>query len=291
MTIKKNASVIELILSGKDNQVAAGPLLEGVLIQAGVPLSNLVEEREGDRVRVSLYFNSLSQARRVTDHLRSVQLKAVTAKLRLVRPQDWQNRWKEDFRPFKITDKLDIVPMWCTDKYRPSKRTPIYIDTVMAFGTGYHETTRFMAQLISSVKGKFGNFLDVGTGTGILSLIAHKCGADEVFAIDNDRECIKVARKNFAVNHYPATNLKAADVKTYKPKGQFDFVAANLMTQDLIRLKRKLCSLVAPGKFLAVSGISKENFSWLKKEYEALPLKRLKTLEGKKWVAVLYKRT
>lgn len=290
MAIKTNGSVIELTLSGRSKNVAAGPLLEGVLVACGVPLSNLVEQNQGGRTQVSLYFDSFNQANRVIALLKSVQLKSVTARLRLVRPKDWQNRWKEDFHPFKITDKLDIVPLWCVDEYRRSSRMPIYIDTVMAFGTGYHETTRFMAQLIASVKGKFENFLDVGTGTGILSLIADKCGAKSIAAIDNDKESIKVARKNFAANRCRRIDLKAADIEEFSAREKFDFVAANLMTQDLIRFKHKLCALVKSGQFLAVSGISKENFPWLKKEFKGLPLQCLKIKQGQKWVAILYKK-
>ncbi|OGX31215.1 MAG: hypothetical protein A2787_01775 [Omnitrophica WOR_2 bacterium RIFCSPHIGHO2_01_FULL_48_9] len=77
----------------------------------------------------------------------------------------------------------------------------------------------------------------------------------------------------------------------WKTNQQFDFVAANLISDDLIRLKKKIFSLVKPGQYLALSGISLENFSKVKKAFAALPLRCVQIRQGSRWAAVLYQRT
>ena len=147
-----------------------------------------------------------------------------------------------------------------------------------------------MAQFISSLKGKFENFLDIGTGSGILAMIAAHYGAKKVYALDIDKEALKIANENFRLNGFHSIHARVADVKKARGKKQFDFVVANLITKELILARRPLLSFVKPGKFLAVSGISRENFYAFKRAVRGLPLRCLKVKEGKEWIAALYKR-
>ena len=86
-------------------------------------------------------------------------------------------------------------------------------------------------------------------------------------------------------------SLKVADIHHYPSRKRYDLVAANLVTHNLIKAGRKLVSLVRPGKYLAVSGISLENISVLKKAFRKYPLRPLQIVKGKEWAAVLYKKT
>jgi len=130
----------------------------------------------------------------------------------------------------------------------------------------------------------------VGTGTGILSIAALKCGAEDVGAIDINEDSVKVAEKNISANGYRYASLQTADLKTFHPGQKFDFVAANLITDRLLKMKNKLVSLVRPGGFLAVSGISLENLRILRECYQKLPLRCVRVKKGKDWAAILYKR-
>ena len=153
-----------------------------------------------------------------------------------------------------------------------------------------HATTRLMANTIERCRGKFKSFLDVGTGTGILSLIALKSQAQNVDALDVDRHVFKTTRENFANNLLKARAFIKSDIKGFKTGRKYDFVAANLITHELIKAKRKLAALVKPGGYLAVCGITINNLETLKEGFQKLPLRCIKIQKAEGWVALLYKR-
>jgi ribosomal protein L11 methyltransferase len=282
--------ITELCFRYPVSRSGAAELLRQVLREAGVPETDIAESSVGSLRFVKVYGLARSQAGKVRKKIRGAGIKGVTIQLNTLRPRDWQERWKKDLHPFKLTNKFDVVPVWRKKEYRPGKRIPILIDTVMAFGTGQHETTRFMVRLIERCEGKFGAFLDVGTGTGILSIIASKCGATAVSAVDIDPPAVEVAQANFRANRGCFQELWVGDIAQLRIRKQYDFVAANLVTARLIPCGKKLVSLVRPGKFLAVSGIALENLKTLKDAYRELPLRCVKLEKGKAWAALLYQR-
>src|SRR3989338_2943618 len=261
MSLGKKTNIYELVLVGDADRPGLPEIMRGVLVNAGLQEKDVIESRIDGRISVSSYFNGKRNAQKIEEKIRAGRLNKVAGRLRRLGSRDWQNKWKEDFRPFRLTRRIDVVPTAYRHSYRPKGRKKIYIDTVLAFGTGLHETTSFMAKLIEETAGKFKNFLDVGTGSGILSLVAPFNGAEAVWAIDIDKSCVEVAQENFKANAYSSAQLKVADVGVWKTNQQFDFVAANLISDDLIRLKKKIFSLVKPGQYLALSGISLENRS------------------------------
>ena len=288
---KKGTKLIELSALGQTSRPGIADILREVLASLGIDPQNIVEFSAEGRSGVKTFMASISKANQLKEKLKRLSLKGVSVQLIGLERPDWQERWKKDFQPFHLTRRLDVVPFWHRRKYTTVKgRVPILIDTITAFGTGLHDTTQFMSELIEERAGQFKSFLDIGTGTGILSLVALKSQAREVCAIDMDKECIAVAKSNLKLNGHQFNWIKAVDIKDLSVKNKFDYVAANLITHDLVRLKRKICSMVAVGKFLAVSGISLENLAWLKREFQKLPVRCLKVKKSKHWVAVLYQR-
>lgn len=265
-------------------------ILRNILINAGADPLSVIESSDGLTSKVSLYLKSRKEARALEKKLKSVRLKGILVRTKILRPQDWQSRWKDDFKPFALTRTIEVVPAWQKKSYKPKKPKAVYIDTTFAFGSGLHETTRFMAQLIEGSRGQFENFLDLGTGTGILSLVAHKNGAQHIRALDIQKESIRTAKENFRINGCQGAGVQCRDLARLKGKKEFDFVAANLITFELLRLKKNILSFVKPGGLLAVSGISLENLRILKKSFQKLPLRCIKIRTGKEWAAVLYKR-
>lgn len=282
---EKTFEVSLLIKPGADQLLE---LLKTILLSLGVPLSAIVEQVKGKAVRLAVYLPSQDKANIFIQQVRSLKLRGVLIRSKILRQEDWQDRWKNNIRPFRLTDHFDVVPVWNKKGYRKNKRIPLYIDTTMAFGTGLHETTRFMAQLIDGCRNRFDTFLDIGTGTGLLSLVAYQCGAKDICAIDIDPESIRVAHLNMAANGYRLPNARVADFKKIALKKSFDFVAANLVTHDLIAMRRKITACIKPGKFLAVSGISLPNLPKLRREFRDLPLLCRRVIKGKQWAAVLY---
>jgi len=266
-------------------------ILKGILMKLGVKGDNIFESTDRVNVKAATYLRSQQKARELKFRFRQLHLKGVSVRLKTLKPADWEHKWKVDFRPFGLTKRIDVVPMAQRKSFKPKRRIPIYIETANAFGSGLHETTRFMAMLIENCRGRFENYLDIGTGTGILALVALKNGAKEATALDIDRRCTAAAKENFKENGYQLSKVVLADVEEYKNGARYDFVGANLITHELIHVKRKLVSLVKPGQFLAVSGIMQENLPALRKAYKNLPLRCVKILTGKQWVALLFKKT
>ena len=150
--------------------------------------------------------------------------------------------------------------------------------------------TRFMAKLIERCHGRFKSFLDVGTGSGILSLTALVYGAKSVEALDISRDAVSAAKANFKRNGFKNIKAFKMDVDHFSRKKTYDFVAANLITQELVRLKKKLVARVKKGQYLAISGITLSNLSFIKKAFRTLPVECLKIEKGEGWCALLYKR-
>jgi ribosomal protein L11 methyltransferase len=132
--------------------------------------------------------------------------------------------------------------------------------------------------------------LDVGTGTGILAIVASKCNGNDINAIDMCPEAVKVAKSNFISNGCASINIKVLDARRIKSKKKYDYVSANIITHDLIAMAEKLISLVKPGQYLAVSGISLSSYDLFRKAYARYPLRCVKIEKGEEWVAVLYKK-
>ena len=245
--------------------------------------------KEGEIV-LSVYTRRREQADRIRRKLRQFKLKNVVVSRKALKKQDWQTVWKKDFKPFPISKTFDVVPTWLKTKHKLKKsRQPVYIDTSIAFGTGMHATTRFMAQFVERCKGRYKSFFDIGTGTGILSIMASKCGAEDVHAIDISAGAIKVARQNMADNDAKGIKFRAVDFTKHKVNRSFDFVVANLVTQDLVHFKNKILQCVKPNQYLAVSGISLNGYASFREAFDPLPLHCLKIEKGEGWVGVLYK--
>jgi ribosomal protein L11 methyltransferase len=289
---KASHKVFEVLVSLNKAGVGSADILKEIFVNNGFPLQDIIEQEIDGRQALAVYCSSKKKADGFERTLKALNLPHLTSTVSVLYQDDWLTRWKKDWKPFKLTRGIDVVPVWCRREYKPGRRQFILLDTVSSFGTGLHETTRFMAEFIEENRGSFERLLDVGTGTGILALVALKIGADDVFGIDMDDMCIQASAANFKANGYDSDGrILHKDLTAFKPAVLFDFVCANLVTHDLIRMKRKILSFVAPGGTLAVSGISLENLPRLRRAFSSLPLMCVKVKKGKSWAAVLFKRT
>ncbi len=160
---------------------------------------------------------------------------AVTEKI--VDDKDWKDKWKEFFKPTRVTERIVVKPTW--EEYTPGDgELVIEIDPGMAFGTGTHETTSLCMKLMEKYLGDHPQekkILDVGCGSGILSICGALLGSREILGVEIDEDAVRVARENVTVNHVEdAVNVVQGDL-TRGVDFTADVVVANLMA-DLVML-------------------------------------------------------
>jgi ribosomal protein L11 methyltransferase len=167
----------------------------------------------------------------------------------------WRDEWKKHFEPFELCDGIVIRPPWhAVDS--AAHHAVIVLEPGRAFGTGLHETTALVARSLADRRTALrgASVLDVGCGSGILSLVALAFGARTVRAIDVDREAVEVTREN-AQRAGVLERLHADATPLAQVSGSFDVVVANIEAAPLVALAADVARSVAPGGFLVLSGI------------------------------------
>jgi ribosomal protein L11 methyltransferase len=179
---------------------------------------------------------------------------AATWSLQQEEETDWLKEWKKGYTAFSMAPDFWIVPRW-EEPPREAKIT-FHIEPGMAFGTGTHETTQLVVDILS--RNKVAEcFLDVGTGTGLLAFYALRKGFKKVVAIDNDPVAVEVAKENLAYNGAPDIEVSTQPLSSFRET--FDVVVANIIQSVLLHLRADLVRAVRPGGELLLSGILKEH--------------------------------
>lgn len=282
--------IYELNIIASKGCPGALEILTSFLTFNGVKASDVVEEVTDDCQSLKLYFSAKSKAEIIKKKIKLLDLSLIEASIIRILNKDWQTKWKEDFKPFKLTAKVWVVPSWYRNEKRYQKESSLFIDTSLAFGTGMHPTTQYMSEFIEEYRQHLGSFLDIGTGTGILSILALKYKAKRVEAIDISPDAIKIAKENCHANGFECKDVRCTDFVGYLPKRSFDFIAANLVTHDLVKFKRKIIKLLNLGGYLAISGVSIKHYSFFRGEFKSLPLRCVRVKKGNGWTAVLFTR-
>jgi len=166
------------------------------------------------------------------------------------RKLDYGMLTKRYFRPIKI-EGITITPPWI--KKRPLKS--MVIEPGMAFGTGRHESTRLMMRLMGKIDIKGRDVIDIGCGSGILSIYASTLGAKSIVALDNDFDAVLSAKKNMAFNRLDDIAIICADLNDIN--GAFDIVLANLDIRTFQKNIKKIAKLMEKNSYLVVSGVLK----------------------------------
>ncbi len=204
--------------------------------------------------------------------------------------KDWLEEWKKNFKPFRFVRDIWVVPHWLP---APAEaRRVIKIDPGMAFGTGTHATTQMAAELLHArlngpTRGDnpLINFLDVGTGTAILAVLAHLQGVTNIRALEIDPEARRKARENVILNNCNGQIL-IEDHLLEEEKRSYDLICANIIDGVLIHLNHDLRRILARDGRLIVSGILLEREElFLEKFISQLGWRVERRLEMDEWVA------
>lgn len=172
-----------------------------------------------------------------------------------VREEDWANNWKKYFKPLPVGEKILICPSWETAE-NPDNRAVLSIDPGMAFGTGGHDTTRLVLETLEKYVTDGVDFLDVGCGSGILSIAACLLGAGRALGIDIDALAVKTAIENGELNGLtaPKYEIRLGDLAR-DVDGTFPVIAANIVADAIIMLSPAIPALLAQDGVYIVSGI------------------------------------
>ncbi|GBH26448.1 50S ribosomal protein L11 methyltransferase [Burkholderia vietnamiensis] len=169
--------------------------------------------------------------------------------VREVEEQDWVRLTQSQFEPIPIGERIWVVPSW-HDAPDPDALI-LEPDPGLAVGTGSHPTTRLCMEWLEQTVKPGQSVLDYGCGSGILAILARKCGADPVIGIDIDPQAVESARQNSERNHADVTY----GLPDACPDGEFDIVVANILSNPLKLMASMLASKVKPGGRIALSGV------------------------------------
>ncbi len=208
---------------------------------------------------------------------------------------DWINNWKKYFRSFYIEDIL-IKPTWEQLKPEDADKFVIEIDPGISFGTGKHETTQLCIRQLLKLKksgAPFQRVLDVGCGSGILSIVARKLGAREVVGTDLDADCLISTRDNMAVNHldeqsgtFYIGNLIDDTALQQKVGTGYDIVVANILADVIIPMAPVIPGCLKEGGYFITSGIIDFKEADVRAAIEAAGLTVVEVNHQGEWVGI-----
>lgn len=207
--------------------------------------------------------------------------------------KDWINNWKQYFHQFYVDDIL-IIPSWEEVKTEDQDKMIIHIDPGTAFGTGMHETTQLCMRQLKKYVNKDTQILDVGTGSGILSIAALKLGAAHAVGTDLDPCAISAVKENLEANEVPVTDMDMIlgniidDKKIQDEVGyeKYDIVVANILADVLIPLTPVILHQMKKGGLYITSGIIDDKEESVVAAVKAAGLEVVEVTHQGEWVSV-----
>jgi len=175
-------------------------------------------------------------------------------------PENWNKKWEEQIKPIEIEDFIYIKTSFHQEKDLP---LVITIDPKMSFGTGHHETTYLMIQQMMDLSFKNKTILDMGSGTGVLAILASYFGAKDIYAVDNDHWAYENMLENFKKNHVEKINAYFGDASLLKDFPEFDIILANINRNILLNDMKQYISKLKSGGNLILSGFYQEDIPLL----------------------------
>ena len=204
-----------------------------------------------------------------------------------VNEEDWANSWKKYYTTLHIGKRTVIVPMW--EEYEAKEgEIVVKMDPGMAFGTGSHETTRLVIELLEKYTKQGVRMLDVGTGSGILAICASKLGAGECKAYDIDPIAVKVANENIAESGQTNVTCEVSDLlkQVDLDGGKYDLICANIVADIIIRMTPDIGRFMKDDCVLLCSGIIKERANDVTAKLNEYALKVIERIDDNGWCAL-----
>jgi ribosomal protein L11 methyltransferase len=252
---------------------------EGVVVKAYLPVNSFLGETV-DEIKEAI--NSL-----VTYNIDIGHNKVTISE---VNEEEWATAWKKYYNPVKISERFTIVPTWETYEKVSSDELIIELDPGMAFGTGTHPTTVMCIQALEKTVKKGDTVIDVGTGSGVLSIAAALLEASEIRAYDLDEVAVRQAHLNVELNKVNQTVSVTQNNLLNEVEEPADVIVANILAEIILRFVEDAYKLVKPGGFYITSGIIQPKKQDVKNALLEAGFEIVETLTMEDWVSYIAKR-
>ncbi len=254
----------------------------------------VLEEEEGSKsTGISFYVatgDDRDYQQKLTGYLQQLAAEglqeAPEIRTRTIRKAEWEEQYRQSVQPVRICDDVVVRPPW----FEPMDGTTydIIIEPRMAFGTGQHESTRSCLSAIRQHFRKGWSVLDLGCGSGILSILADQIGATNITAIDYDLLAVDNCRENFLVNQVKAPfEIMHGSIEKCDGTGPFDFVCANIIRDTIVEMLPRLVQLTASDGVLVLSGILDRYETEIGGLLKSNGIKRFELIHDNEWLTFI----
>lgn len=252
---------------------------------AEVGFDSFLETEEGiDAYASEVDFDRDAYQTVIDGYRQSAQISVSEGKMPKV---NWNEEWEKNYDPIAVDDLVYVRASF--HESRPGFQHEIVINPKMSFGTGHHATTYQMLRLQGKIDHQGKRVLDVGSGTGILAIMAYLLGAKEVEAFDIDDWCVDNGNENFDLNGL-TTRMGLGTIRQVNPQGPFDILLANINKNVLLNELNIYSDLLIASGFLLLSGFYVEDSEDLKAEAGKHGLQLLKTSSKDNWAALVFQK-
>ncbi|WP_141431476.1 50S ribosomal protein L11 methyltransferase [Bacillus sp. 03113] len=252
---------------------------EGVIIKAYLPVNSFLGETVEE---IKEAINNLI--------IYNIDIGLNKVSISEVNEEEWATAWKKYYNPVKISEKFTIVPTW--EDYTPvnSDELIIELDPGMAFGTGTHPTTVMCIQAIERTVQKGDVVIDVGTGSGVLSIAAAMVGASKVYALDLDEVAVTAARLNVKLNKVHDRVLVSQNNLLDGIEEQPNIIVANILAEVIIRFTEDVYRVLNSGGTFIASGIILQKKQQVKDALIQAGFEIEETMQMEDWIAIIAKK-
>lgn len=205
--------------------------------------------------------------------------------------EDWADAWKKYYFPVRVTRYLTIVPSWLNYEKEQADEKLIVLDPGLAFGTGTHPTTQLSLVALEQTMRGNETVLDVGTGSGVLSIAAHYLGAKQVFAYDIDEVATRVSKENIALNHLEQDIVVSENNLLVGVEQEADIIVANILAEILVHMPQDAYRLLKKEGKLILSGVIESKKSFVVEAYQAAGFVLVEHLQMGEWNGLIFQKS
>lgn len=238
------------------------------------------------KISYGVYFEDSSHGQKEMDKLAGFlqeKIQEFSFETSHIDNSNWEDEWKKTYTSFTIGEKILVKPSW--EEVNENGKIVIEIDPKMAFGTGTHETTSLCMEYVENEDFTGKKILDIGAGTGILSILASKLGAEKVDACDIDQVAVDNALDNIKINNTPNIDVFTSDLFS-NVNDKYDVIFANILAEIIVRMLEDVENYLNPDGRLILSGIIEKNIPMVSDKIDQIGFEVIDVITKGEWALI-----